>query len=134
MGLEVRVTQSSRDEAIDAVAYNKTDIVHQAEILIQAKRYSNCVPTNDVRAQAGSVEENGPPPACSSPPRGSAPRPRPSLPAPDPGRHDDRNSGSPATAQRLANRHVGTNRVPGSRGRTRSGWQSRLAAAQPRSP
>jgi restriction system protein len=57
MGLEVRVTQSSRDEGIDAVAYNKTDIVHQAEILIQAKRYSNCVPTNDVRALAGSVDE-----------------------------------------------------------------------------
>jgi restriction system protein len=57
MGLEVHVTQSSRDEGIDAVAYNKTDIVHQAEILIQAKRYSNCVPTNDVRALAGSVEE-----------------------------------------------------------------------------
>jgi restriction system protein len=57
MGLDVRVTQSSRDEGIDAVAYNKTDIVHQAEILIQAKRYSRCVPTNDVRALAGSVEE-----------------------------------------------------------------------------
>jgi len=57
MGLEVSVTQSSRDEGIDAVAYNKADIVHQAEILIQAKRYSNCVPTNDVRALAGSVEE-----------------------------------------------------------------------------
>jgi restriction system protein len=57
MGFEVRVTQSSRDEGIDAVAYNKTDIVHQAEILIQAKRYSKCVPTNDVRALAGSVEE-----------------------------------------------------------------------------
>ncbi len=57
MDLEVKVTQSSRDEGIDAVAYNKTDIVHQAEILIQAKRYSNCVPTNDVRALAGSVEE-----------------------------------------------------------------------------
>ena len=37
MGLEVHVTQSSRDEGIDAVAYNKTDIVHQAEILIQAE-------------------------------------------------------------------------------------------------
>ena len=57
MGMEVHVTQSSRDEGIDAVAYNKTDIVHQAEILIQAKRYSKCVPTNDVRALAGSVEE-----------------------------------------------------------------------------
>lgn len=57
MGLEVQVTQSSRDEGIDAVAYNKTDIVHRSEILIQAKRYSNCVPTNDVRALAGSVEE-----------------------------------------------------------------------------
>jgi len=57
MGLEVEVTQSSRDEGIDAVAYNKTDIVHRAEILIQAKRYSRCVPANDVRALAGSVEE-----------------------------------------------------------------------------
>jgi len=57
MGMEVHVTQSSRDEGIDAVAYNKTDVVHQAEILIQAKRYSKCVPTNDVRARAGSVEE-----------------------------------------------------------------------------
>jgi restriction system protein len=57
MELEVHVTQSSRDEGIDAVAYNKTDIVRRAEILIQAKRYSNCVPTNDVRALAGSVEE-----------------------------------------------------------------------------
>lgn len=57
MGMEVKVTQSSRDEGIDAVAYNKTDIVHRAEILIQAKRYSNCVPANDVRALAGSVDE-----------------------------------------------------------------------------
>jgi restriction system protein len=57
MGMEVHVTQSSRDEGIDAVAYNKTDVVHRAEILIQAKRYSKCVPTNDVRALAGSVEE-----------------------------------------------------------------------------
>jgi len=57
MGLDVHVTQSSRDEGIDAVAYNKTDLVHRSEILIQAKRYSNCVPTNDVRALAGSVEE-----------------------------------------------------------------------------
>jgi restriction system protein len=50
-------TQSSRDEGIDAVAYNKTDIVRQAETLIQAKQYSKCVPANDVRALAGSVEE-----------------------------------------------------------------------------
>jgi restriction system protein len=57
MGLEVSVTQSSRDEGIDAVAYNKSDIVRRAEILIQAKRYSKCVPANDVRALAGSVEE-----------------------------------------------------------------------------
>ena len=57
MGLEVQVTRSSRDEGIDAVAYNKTDIVHRAELLIQAKRYSKCVPANDVRALAGSVEE-----------------------------------------------------------------------------
>ena len=80
MGLEVHVTQSSRDEGIDAVAYNKTDIVHQAEILIQAKRYSNCVPTNDVRALAGSVEEKEQRPGCWSQPHGLAPKPRPSRP------------------------------------------------------
>ena len=31
--------------------------MHRAEILIQAKRYGKCVPANDVRALAGSVEE-----------------------------------------------------------------------------
>jgi restriction system protein len=30
MGLDVHVTQSSRDEGIDAIAYNKTDIVHRS--------------------------------------------------------------------------------------------------------
>jgi restriction endonuclease Mrr len=58
MGLDVYVTQSSRYEGIGVVAYNKTDIVHQAEILIHAKRYSCCVPANDVSDLAGSVEEN----------------------------------------------------------------------------
>ena len=83
MGLEAHVTQSSRDEGIDAAAYDKTDIVHQAEILIQAKRYSRCVPANDVRALAGSArwKKNGPPPECWSPPRGPAQKPRPSPPA-----------------------------------------------------
>jgi len=81
MGLEVHVTQSSRDEGIYAVASNKTDIVHQAEILIQANRYSRCVPANDVRALAGAVEENELPPASWSPPHGSAQKPRPSPPA-----------------------------------------------------
>ena len=71
MGLDGHVTRSSRDEEIDAVAYNKTDIVHRSEILIQAKRYSNCVSANDVRALAGSVEENGQQPESSSPPHGS---------------------------------------------------------------
>jgi len=81
MGLEVHVTQSSRDEGIDAVAYNKTDIVHQAEILIQAKRYSNCVPTNDARALAGSVEEKGQQPGYWSLRHGLARKPRLSQPA-----------------------------------------------------
>ena len=57
MGMTVNITQSSRDEGIDAVAYNKTDVVHQAEYIIQAKRYSKCVPTESVRALAGVVEE-----------------------------------------------------------------------------
>jgi restriction system protein len=80
MGLDVHVTQSSRAEGIDAVAYNKTDIVHRSEILIQAKRYSNCVPANDVRALAGSVEENALQPESSSPPHGSAQKRRSSQP------------------------------------------------------
>jgi hypothetical protein len=46
--------------------------VHCAEILIQAKRYSSYVPANDVRAPAGSVEENAQHPESSSPPHGSA--------------------------------------------------------------
>jgi restriction system protein len=57
MGMTVNITQSSRDEGIDAVAYDKTDVVHRAEYIIQAKRYSNCVSTESVRALAGVVEE-----------------------------------------------------------------------------
>ncbi len=57
MGMTVNITQSSRDEGIDAVAYNKTDVFQQAEYIIQAKRYSKCVPTESVRALAGVVEE-----------------------------------------------------------------------------
>jgi restriction system protein len=57
MGMTVNITQSSRDEGIDAVAYDKTDVVHRAEFIIQAKRYSKCVPTESVRALAGVVEE-----------------------------------------------------------------------------
>jgi hypothetical protein len=81
MGLDVYVTQSSRYEGIGVVAYNKTDIVHQAEILIHAKRYSCCVPANDVSDLAGSVEENALPTGCWLPPRGSAQEPRPWPPA-----------------------------------------------------
>ncbi|MGH3831671.1 MAG: restriction endonuclease [Pseudonocardiaceae bacterium] len=57
MGMTVNITQSSRDEGIDAVAYLKTDVVHRAEYIIQAKRYSRCVPTESVRALAGVVED-----------------------------------------------------------------------------
>ncbi|MGH3977035.1 MAG: restriction endonuclease [Pseudonocardiaceae bacterium] len=57
MGMTVNITQSSRDEGIDAVAYDKTDVVHRAEYILQAKRYSKCVPTESVRALAGVVEE-----------------------------------------------------------------------------
>jgi restriction system protein len=57
MGMTVNITQSSRDEGIDAVAYLKTDVVHRAEYIIQAKRYSRCVPAESVRALAGVVEE-----------------------------------------------------------------------------
>ncbi len=57
MGMTVNITRSSRDEGIDVVAYLKTDVVHRAEYIIQAKRYSHCVSTESVHALAGVVEE-----------------------------------------------------------------------------
>jgi restriction system protein len=81
MGLDVQVTQSSRDEGIDAVAYNKTDIVHRSEILIQAKRYSKCVPANDDALWRDRSKRNGQQPESSSLQPGSARKPKPSRPA-----------------------------------------------------
>lgn len=57
MGMEVEITQSSRDDGIDAVAYVKTDAIHRAEYIIQAKRYKRIVSAESVRALAGVVEE-----------------------------------------------------------------------------
>jgi hypothetical protein len=76
MNMTVNITQSSRDEGIDAVAYDKTDVVHRAEYIIQAKRYSKCVPTESVRALVGVVEKREQPQAYLSPHPGSAPRAR----------------------------------------------------------
>jgi restriction endonuclease Mrr len=67
--------------AVRRGGYNKTDIVHQAEILIQAKRYSKCVLTNDVRALAGSVEEKRATAGVLVTTAGSARKPKPSPPA-----------------------------------------------------
>lgn len=57
MGMDVEITQSSRDDGIDAVAYVTTDAIHRAEYIIQAKRYKRIVPAESVRALAGVVEE-----------------------------------------------------------------------------
>lgn len=57
MGMEVEITQSSRDDGIDAVAYVTTDAIRRAEYIIQAKRYKRIVPAESVRALAGVVEE-----------------------------------------------------------------------------
>lgn len=57
MGMQAWVTQPSRDEGVDAVAFNP-DPVMGGECVIQAKRYKNVVPANDVRALGGVLDES----------------------------------------------------------------------------
>lgn len=55
-GLKSWVTQASRDDGVDAIAVNE-DPIMGGVCVIQAKRYRNTVPVNDVRALAGTMED-----------------------------------------------------------------------------
>ncbi len=57
MGMDVEIVQSSRDHGFDAMAYVRTNAIHRAEYVIQARRYGHAVPAETVRALAGAVEE-----------------------------------------------------------------------------
>jgi restriction system protein len=51
-GKDARVTRRSRDDGIDGVLLDY-DVLTGGEFIVQAKRYRNVVPANDVRALAG---------------------------------------------------------------------------------
>lgn len=55
-GGDARVTRRSRDDGIDGVLFD-CDAVLGGEYIVQAKRYRNVVPTNDVRALAGVLHD-----------------------------------------------------------------------------
>jgi restriction system protein len=57
-GMEVKVTQSSRDLGVDAVAFDP-DPFRGGKIIIQAKRYSNTVKVESVRALYGIMQDEG---------------------------------------------------------------------------
>jgi restriction system protein len=56
MGMKAWVTQASRDDGVDAVAVNE-DPIMGGVCVIQAKRYSNVVPIEAVRALAGTMDD-----------------------------------------------------------------------------
>ena len=55
---EVKVTQSSRDRGVDAVAFDP-DPIKGGKIIIQAKRYTNTVKVESVRALYGIMQDEG---------------------------------------------------------------------------
>ena len=57
-GGEVKVTQSSRDGGVDAIAYDP-DILRGGKIVIQAKRYTNTVGLSAVRGFWGTTIHEG---------------------------------------------------------------------------
>ena len=57
-GGEVKVTQSSRDGGVDAVAFDP-DPIRGGKIVIQAKRYTNVVGVSAVRDLYGTVIKEG---------------------------------------------------------------------------
>ena len=57
-GMEVKVTQSSRDKGVDAIAIDP-DPVRGGKIVIQAKRYTNVVSVSSVRDLYGTVMNEG---------------------------------------------------------------------------
>ena len=58
IGGEVKVTQSSRDKGVDAVAFDPDPILG-GKIIIQAKRYTNTVHIESVRALYGIMQDEG---------------------------------------------------------------------------
>ncbi|MBQ0071026.1 MAG: restriction endonuclease [Spirochaetales bacterium] len=57
-GSEVRITQSSRDGGVDAIAFDN-DPIRGGKIVIQAKRYTNTVGVSAVRDLYGTVLNEG---------------------------------------------------------------------------
>lgn len=57
-GAKVEVTQASRDEGVDALAYDP-DPIRGGKFVIQAKRYNNLVPVSAVRDLYGTVMNEG---------------------------------------------------------------------------
>lgn len=57
-GARVEVTQASRDEGVDALAYDP-DPIRGGKFVIQAKRYNNLVPVSAVRDLYGTVMNEG---------------------------------------------------------------------------
>lgn len=57
-GQEVKVTQSSRDGGVDAIAFDP-DPIRGGKIVIQAKRYTKVVPVSAVRDLFGTIHSEG---------------------------------------------------------------------------
>lgn len=57
-GAEVKVTQASRDQGVDAIVFNP-DPIRGGKIVIQAKRYTNTVDVSAVRDLYGAVINEG---------------------------------------------------------------------------
>lgn len=57
-GGEVKITQSSRDKGVDAIAFDP-DPLKGGKIVLQAKRYTNTVGVNSVRDLYGTVINEG---------------------------------------------------------------------------
>ena len=58
MGLETKLTQSSRDGGVDCVAYDTRPILG-GKVVIQAKRYKNTVGVSAVRDLFGTMQNEG---------------------------------------------------------------------------
>ncbi|KKU55151.1 MAG: Restriction endonuclease [Candidatus Amesbacteria bacterium GW2011_GWA2_47_11] len=58
IGGEVRVTQSSRDKGVDAVAFDP-DPIRGGKVIVQAKRYTNTVHIESARALYGIMQDEG---------------------------------------------------------------------------
>jgi len=58
MGLDTKLTRSSRDGGVDAVAYDKRPILG-GKVVIQAKRYRHTVGVSAVRDLYGTMQHEG---------------------------------------------------------------------------